>query len=331
MPTLRLFAGLRDAAGTARVDVPGDTVDDVLAEASRRFGPAFESALPRARVWVNGEEASPDQAVAPSDEVALIPPVSGGSGTMVAPAGISPGALLLGVLGAALVAANVFGSQAWVAAVVVGAVSIWAADLASVLTSRGRDLAVIPVFVTVVTAVVATRLLGGAGAALTAAMAVIAPLTWGVMSETSRLIQIIAPTALVSLMAGLGASSLLQVAFTQPRAVLGVYIVVLLVSIPAGALAERMRNLPFGDPFTVIAFTAIVAALVAAAVWELELAAYLFVGVVLAVGLVAGRALGSIIRTQSASLVDRPPGLTWAADGAIIAAALYQPIVALLG
>jgi molybdopterin converting factor small subunit len=330
MATLRLFAGLRDAAGTSRIEVSGGTVDEVLSEAVRQFGPAFGSALPKARVWVNGEEAQPDDVVSDGDEVALIPPVSGGSDVVVAPAGVSPGAVTLGVLGAALVAANVFGSEPWVAAAIVAAVAVWAADLASVLTARGRDLPVVPVYVTILAAVVATGLLGAAGIALTVAVAVMAPLVWGVISETSRLIQIIAPTVLVSLMAGLAVASLLVVVFTRPPAVLGVFLVVLLVSIPAGALAERIRNMPFGDPFTVIALTAIVSALVASAIWELDLAAYLFVGVVLAVGLVAGRALGSIIRTQSMSLVDRPPGLTWAADGAVVAAGLYYPVISLL-
>ncbi len=331
MATLRLFAGLRDAAGTPRVEVPGTTVDEVLSEAVARFGPAFGASLQRARVWVNGEEADGADTVRDGDEVALIPPVSGGSDTMITAVGVSPGALVLGVLGVALVAANVFGTQAWVAAAIVAAVSVWAADVASVLTSRGRDLPVIPVFVTVLAAVVATRTLGGVGLAVTAAVAVMAPMAWGVVSETARLIQIIAPTVLVSLIAGTATASLLHVSFTRPTTVLGVYIVVVLVSVPAGAFAERMRSLPFGDPFTVVAFTAIVAALVSAAMWELELAGYLFVGVVLAVGLVAGRALGSIIRTQAVSLVDRPPGLTWAIDGAVMAAALYFPIIALLG
>jgi molybdopterin converting factor small subunit len=330
MATLRLFAGLRDAAGMPRAEVPGSTVEEVIAEAVRRFGPDFGASVPNARVWVNGEEAEQDQPVGDTDEVALIPPVSGGSDVIASPTGVSPGGLTLGSIGAALVAANVFGSEAWVAAVVVGAICIWAVDLGNVLSARGRELAVIPVFVTVLAAVVSTRLLGAAGFAVTVAVAVIAPLVWGVMSETSRLIQIIAPSVLVSLMAGTAAASLLHLAFTSPSTTLGVFIVVALVAVPAGALMERFRNLPFGDPFTITALAAIIAALVAAAVWELELAAYLFVGVVLAVGLISGRGLGSIIRTQSVSLVERPPGLTWAADGVIVAAALYLPILALL-
>jgi sulfur-carrier protein len=78
MPTLRLFAQAREAAGTAHAEVPGATVDDVLSAARARYGAAFEAVLEQSRVWVNGEPAGPSQSVGPADEVAVLPPVSGG-------------------------------------------------------------------------------------------------------------------------------------------------------------------------------------------------------------------------------------------------------------
>ena len=45
----------------------------------------------RYRLWVNGEEATGDDAVSDADEVALIPPVSGGSQAISTQAAISPG------------------------------------------------------------------------------------------------------------------------------------------------------------------------------------------------------------------------------------------------
>lgn len=77
---LRLFAGAREAAGTARADVEGATVGEVLEAARRRFGPAFEAVLASSRVWVNGSPAGDDDPVSPGDEVAVLPPVSGGAG-----------------------------------------------------------------------------------------------------------------------------------------------------------------------------------------------------------------------------------------------------------
>jgi len=75
---LRLFAPAREAAGTGRDVVDGSTVADVLSASIERYGAAFAAVLPTCRVWVNGEPAEPDLAVGETDEVALLPPVSGG-------------------------------------------------------------------------------------------------------------------------------------------------------------------------------------------------------------------------------------------------------------
>jgi molybdopterin converting factor small subunit len=78
MPTLRLFAAAREAAGTGRDVVDGDTVGAVLDAASARYGPDFAAILERCKVWRNGDEAGRDAPVGPDDEVAVLPPVSGG-------------------------------------------------------------------------------------------------------------------------------------------------------------------------------------------------------------------------------------------------------------
>ena len=79
MPTLRLFAAAREVAGTGREVVRGATVGEVLADARERYGTAFGAVLARSRVWVNGEPALDDTPVADLDEVAVLPPVSGGT------------------------------------------------------------------------------------------------------------------------------------------------------------------------------------------------------------------------------------------------------------
>jgi sulfur-carrier protein len=78
MPTLRLFAAARDAAGVGQDAVPGGTVDDVLAIACERYGERFAAVLGQSRVWVNGEPAASRVFVGDDDEVAVLPPVSGG-------------------------------------------------------------------------------------------------------------------------------------------------------------------------------------------------------------------------------------------------------------
>ena len=78
MATLRLFATVRVAAGTGKDTVPGATVAEVIANASERYGDGFAELVAICRIWVNGEAADADTAVEDRDEVALLPPVSGG-------------------------------------------------------------------------------------------------------------------------------------------------------------------------------------------------------------------------------------------------------------
>lgn len=78
MAKLRLFAQVREAAGTGAAEFDGDTVADVIAAAADAFGADFEVLLTTCRIWVNGEPALEGDPVTGSDEVALLPPVSGG-------------------------------------------------------------------------------------------------------------------------------------------------------------------------------------------------------------------------------------------------------------
>lgn len=76
--TLLLFAGAREAAGTRQAALNAASVAEVLEQARARFGAAFAAVLDRSRVWVNGEPAEPEQPLRAGDEVAVLPPVSGG-------------------------------------------------------------------------------------------------------------------------------------------------------------------------------------------------------------------------------------------------------------
>jgi len=78
MATLRLFASVREEAGERTVTIEGDTVADVVAVANDTFGDHFATLVQTCRIWVNGEPAEMTTAIESGDEVALLPPVSGG-------------------------------------------------------------------------------------------------------------------------------------------------------------------------------------------------------------------------------------------------------------
>jgi molybdopterin synthase catalytic subunit len=78
---VRLFAGLREALGAERLRVrlaDGATVADLVARLSREH-PELAPHAGRFAVAVNLHVASPEHALRAGDEVALLPPVGGGS------------------------------------------------------------------------------------------------------------------------------------------------------------------------------------------------------------------------------------------------------------
>jgi sulfur-carrier protein len=78
---LRLFAQAREAAGRADDDFEATDLGTLLDAARARYGSEFGAVLLRARVWVNGDEPAAGDATAlrDGDEVAVLPPVSGGT------------------------------------------------------------------------------------------------------------------------------------------------------------------------------------------------------------------------------------------------------------
>jgi MoaD family protein len=80
---LRMFASAREAAGRAHDEFPlaeATTVGALLGVAAERYGPEFVAVLASARVWVNGDAPVSGDAtmLREGDEVAVLPPVSGG-------------------------------------------------------------------------------------------------------------------------------------------------------------------------------------------------------------------------------------------------------------
>lgn len=77
---VKLFAILRERAGTSELVIhlrPGATVADAIDTLADKF-PDIVSLLPRIAFAVNQSYVKRDAALSEGDELALIPPVSGG-------------------------------------------------------------------------------------------------------------------------------------------------------------------------------------------------------------------------------------------------------------
>jgi molybdopterin converting factor subunit 1 len=78
--TVKLFAAARDIVGDAETEISlpaGATAADVLASLASTH-PAFAAWRDHVRLAVNYEYVAPDVLLNDRDEVAVIPPVSGG-------------------------------------------------------------------------------------------------------------------------------------------------------------------------------------------------------------------------------------------------------------
>ncbi len=78
---IQLFASLKDAAKASQISVEipdGSSVSQLLEVVAREF-PALQKWLPHCRVALGEEYATGEQIVRAGEEIALIPPVSGGS------------------------------------------------------------------------------------------------------------------------------------------------------------------------------------------------------------------------------------------------------------
>lgn len=91
MVEVLLFAAIRDAAGTGSVSVPPGVLRDVLDALRARFGQPFAELLAICTVLVDGEAVPHDgtNEIPDGAELAILPPVSGGSVSTTGPAEVS--------------------------------------------------------------------------------------------------------------------------------------------------------------------------------------------------------------------------------------------------
>ena len=78
MIRVRLFAALREAAGASEVTGVGRSVGEIVDALSAAHGERFAAIAAASSFVVNEERATRATPVADGDELAILPPVSGG-------------------------------------------------------------------------------------------------------------------------------------------------------------------------------------------------------------------------------------------------------------
>ncbi len=326
MARLRLFANLREAAGTADAEVDGSSVAEVLHRAAAAFGADFASGLPHARVWVNGEPAEPGTAVGPADEVALIPPVSGGALTI--DAATAAGYVMAGGLGLALVLANL-ASLRWFVVVLVAVAGVWLWDLAGNAAGRGLPVNAYPAFATAVGAAVGAYRWGFAGFAFALVAGVALMLVWALAEPQFRPVESSALTGLLVVSAALATGPLVLLRLRATDLVTSFVVVVVLAIVASRVIGVFAADTPLADANLAALAGAFGGGLIAGAVFG-DLATMMVAAVVAAAGLVAGRAFGSLLRAGQIFLSADPPGFLASLDGPLFAAGLFWVTFALL-
>ncbi len=328
MARLRLFANLRETAGTGTVDVEGDSVGDVLDRAVASYGPAFAAGLAQAKVWVNGEPADRGTPLGAGDEVAVIPPVSGGA--VVIDEDLALRVFMSAALLAALVLASVTSLRVFVV-IVVAVVASWVWDLASYAAQRALVVNPYPLLVAVVAPAWGAYRWGFPGFAFAAMLGLAATLVLALFRPPYRSAESIGYTGLVSMVVAGAAGSLVLLWLRDPDEVLA-YALVVVAAVVAGWLASSFETAyPFLDSNLAALVGAIVGGAVAGALWGPSLVAVLIAAVVAAVGLVAGRAVGSLLRQGNIALTQAPSGYLSLLDGPLFAAALFWVTISLVG
>lgn len=310
---VRLFAALREAAGTDEIRVAPAPLPVVLASLCDRFGEPFTTRLVAASVLVDGTASARDSDVDIADgtEIALLPPVSGGSTVTGArsPERGAPGRGRVAAIAlpAAAVAVTLGGLAVGQRAFVAVAVAVAILALLDLSALLARDVAR-PVLLTALIPPVAVAAVGvsgepsGALDRLPSALALmfVATLVLLLVSPRRRdAASVAAATAMVGLAAGAGCAGL--VALYGAHGAATVFALVLLGALPPLVAALVAVVQPAGPaPAVRAGATAVVAvALFATYVPPLPTSA------VVALAAVAGLAVEGAVRLVALLGADR--------------------------
>jgi len=324
MARLRLFANLRELAGTAAVEIEAATVADLVDLAERRFGERFAEGVAHARIWVNGEAAVPSTPLRPSDEVALVPPVSGGAMVVEVPVVTRVG--LAAALVAALLVAGAVSLEALVV-VAVGVTAAWVWDVSGFAVARGVPLNVYPMLLAAIGPVWGAYRWGFDGFAFgSLAAAALVPL-WAIVEPRFRRVESVSVTVLGTVLVAAGAGPLVLLRIWSNEELIAFLVVVIGAMLAGLAVATFPNELSFLDARTATLAGAIFAGAVAGAFWGPSWGAVFVGSIAAAAGLLAGRTVGSLLR--AGRIEPAAPGYLSLLDGPLAAAGMFWAAVAL--
>ncbi len=322
MARLRLFANLRESAGTSQADFDGSTVAEVLDAATEAYGKDFGRGLSVAKVWVNGEPADMADAVGVTDEIALIPPVSGGA--LATRVSEGSGALLVVALLAALVISNLLDDSAIFIFVVVGTALAWLWDTTDVLRIRGARINPAPLMVGATAVANGSYRWGIEGFAGGMAMAILFTLVWSVLDPEQRTTRGLSIAMTLAILAGLATGSLTLLHLFSVPMVNAAIAVAAAAGFAAWGVQQSGGEVGGLDPNLGMVLGAVIAGLISGLAAEtLAITTMVLASAASAAGLIAGRAFGSLLRTGSVVHTARAPGLLTPFDGAVLGVAAF--------
>ena len=320
MATLRLFANLREIAGTNRVDLDATSVGDALDEAVERYGDKFAATLSTAQVWVNGDQADRSTSVTGNDEIAVIPPVSGGATVLGESTDITR-AILTGSLWVTVLVANLISVEA-LAFAAVGTAIAWLWDMSDTYAMRRTAFQIIPAMAAATAGATAAYRWGETGLAGGLAVGVMITLGWAVVDKTNRSVESLATTTLLAAVAALGTGTLVIVGL-RSAAEVAAFLGIAAVAAVAAWAGRRFGGASL-DPNLAILLATLAAGIGAGALAEsLDMVVMLLAAAVTAGGLIAGRSLGSLVRNGDVLHTVRAPGLLTMLDPAMVGASLW--------
>lgn len=350
MARLRLFANLRELAGTSAAEMPGDTVDEVLKNAIDQYGDEFGRALETAQVWVDGTRVDREALVPDEAEVAVIPPVSGGqyeewpSGEYEVGYGGGDGGYrggrtvtrspifleigLAAALAAALFVTNTLDLQ-WFTVAVVLVCSTWAYDVTASTERLGIPVSQAPALFAVLGGVLGTYRFGAPGTAVAVVAAAFLVLMWGLISPYLRSIESISAGVAIATTGAFGSSAMVLLRLRSEEEAFA-FLFVATIAVAASWASDR-TDMPVLDPLVAMIVATLTAGAVAGAVWAPDLLNTVAASVGAALALVAGRNLGTLLRAGGFFSAGSIPGSLHYMDGVLMASGPFWVLLTILG